>query len=133
MRPPHFWRGSADPVLTWRDQAEGQERHDPILTLAAGVVLGALGVRYALQRDANSAIRSGKEAGTALLRGGIDRAGGQSRGAAISGLAAVETQSCALRQRLEGVPAAEPKPARPAKRATRTAKAGAGGAETPPA
>lgn len=87
---------------------------NPIVTLAAGIVLGALGVRYGQRRRPLTAIRDSKDAGTALIRDGLDRAGSQMRGAAISGLSVVERQSGQLRQRLEGVVAA-PEPEAPKK------------------
>lgn len=103
---------------------------NPIVTLAAGAVLGALGVRYGLRRDPRAAIRSGGQAGTALLRDGIDRAGDQLRGAAISGLSAVEAQSGALRQRLEGAAPEAQEPTDTARRTPRKVQAGAAGSET---
>lgn len=87
---------------------------NPIVTLAAGIVLGALGIRYGQKRGSLRAIRQSGETGTALIRGGLDRAGNQLRGAAVSGLAVVEKQSGQLRQRLEGGPE-EPVPEPPKK------------------
>lgn len=84
---------------------------NPIVTLAAGVVLGALGVRYGQKLGSSRAISDKTAAGTALLRDGLQRAGNDLRGAAVSGLSVVEKQSGQLRQRLEesaGEAAAEP-------------------------
>lgn len=75
---------------------------NPIVTLAAGIVLGALGVRYGRKAGPLPALRNRKDAGTALIRDGLDRAGSQLRGAAITGLSVVEKQSGQLRQKLEG-------------------------------
>ena len=75
---------------------------NPIVTLAAGIILGALGVRYGQRLGSGKAISDKTAAGTALLRDGLQRAGDELRGAAVSGLSVVEKQSGQLRQRLEG-------------------------------
>lgn len=84
---------------------------NPIVTLLAGAVLGALSVRYGQRLGSKAAIRDKTAAGTALLRDGLQRAGDELRGAAVSGLSVVEKQSGHLRQRLEG--GAEPAPEAP--------------------
>ncbi|NPD15002.1 hypothetical protein HOY34_07265 [Xinfangfangia sp. D13-10-4-6] len=100
---------------------------NPIVTLAAGIVLGALGIRCGQKVGSGKAISDKTAAGTALLRGGLQRAGNDLRGAAVSGLSLVEKQSGQLRQRLEGsagepvveAAAEAPKPATRPKRSPR--------------
>lgn len=79
----------------------------PVLTFAAGLIVGAAGYR-ALKK---SKARVDLGAAGAAARDGLDRAQSGLRQAAVSGLSAVERSSANLRVKLETIPVDEPAPA----------------------
>ena len=75
---------------------------NPLFTLAAGVVVGVMGVRLAKSADSQKAMQS-TAAGRETLRTGLNQARSGVREAAVSGLKTIESTSAALRQKLENM------------------------------
>lgn len=112
----------------------------PLLTFAGGLIAGIIGIRVLNKAAAPAAARLDGLGGKA--RQGLDQAGESLRGAAVTGLSAIEKSSAGLRAKLAAVepagtaasePAAKPaaKTARPRKAAApkaKTAEPAAGGA-----
>ncbi len=72
----------------------------PLLTVAAGLVVGAMGVRLAKSAKAREALKSSAAAGLETARSGLSQARGGARGAALSGLSVIERSSAGLRRKL---------------------------------
>lgn len=97
---------------------------NPLFTLAAGIVVGVLGVRSG-RRAASGRSTAGKTVPSdRSVRAEVVNAGDELRRTAVSGLSALEKGSKNLRQRLHDDEPSEPAPsAPPTKARKRTRKA----------
>lgn len=86
----------------------------PVLTFAAGLIVGAAGYRALKKSKSGVNLRAAGDA----ARDGLGKAQSGLRQAAVSGLSAVERSSANLRVKLETVAAEEPAPAAEADSAT---------------
>lgn len=105
MRRPHPL-DSASPVsqIVYDRYRKGSAIMHPLLTVAAGLVVGAMGVRLAKSVKTRESLKSSAATGLETARSGLIQARGGARGAALSGLSVVERSSAGLRRRLETPP-----------------------------